>query len=300
MARPNNDPTYLNALRDYYAENRVLPSYAKIARLLGFRSKNAALSLVKRLEDCGFLRRTGDNRIAPMEAFFARPMATEKVAAGQPTAVSDAAVEQVLIRKPSRTVLVSVKGDPMKNAGIFERDVAVLATGYLGESDLSLRASREGLDGALWHAWDETQRSNETEHLRLNAESTMGEHPDLRVHRLSQHEILARLFAANEARRGPGYNRRLLRSLGRCLHAVLAAAAGSAGAPVSLSLRGLAKATGISFRSARIARDRLVAWEVLIDEAGGYRIGYSPLHDILYNAVLPAPNPRSPSAKRTA
>ncbi|MGH8490001.1 MAG: LexA family protein, partial [Gammaproteobacteria bacterium] len=246
MARPNNDPTYLNALRDYYAQTRVLPSYAKIARLLGFRSKNAALSLVRRLEDCGFLRRTGDNRIAPMEEFFARPMATEKVAAGQPSAGSDAggeviSVEQVLIRKPSRTVLVSVKGDPMKNGGIFERDVAVLATGYLGEGDLSLRVSLEGLDGALWHAWDETQRSNETEHLRLNEESTMGEHPDLRVHRLSQHEILVRLFAANEARRGPGYNRRLLRSLGRCLHAVLAAAAGSAGAPVSLSLRGLAK-----------------------------------------------------------
>lgn len=175
-----------------------------------------------------------------------------------------------------------------------------LATGYLGESDLSLRASLEGLDGALWQAWDEAQRSNETEHPRLNDESTVDEHPDLRVHRLSQHEILVRLFAANEARRGPGYNRRLLRSLGRCLHAVLAAAAGSAGAPVSLSLRGVAKATGMSFRSARIARDRLVAWEVLIDEAGGYRIRYSHLHDILYNAVLPAPNARLPSARGTA
>lgn len=134
MARPNNDPAYLNALRDYYAENRVLPSYARIARLLGFRSKYAAVRLVQRLNRRGFLRRTGENRIAPTEEFLARPMATERVAAGQPAAVSDAggdviSIDQLLIRKPSRTVLVSVKGDSMKNAGIFDGDVAVVERG---------------------------------------------------------------------------------------------------------------------------------------------------------------------------
>lgn len=134
MARPNNDSAYLNALRDYYAENRVLPSYAKIARLLGFRSKNAAMKLVKRLVDCGFLRRTGENRIAPTEGFLARPMAQEKVAAGQPAAASDTggdviSIDQVLIRKPSRTVLVSVKGDSMTDAGILDGDIAVVERG---------------------------------------------------------------------------------------------------------------------------------------------------------------------------
>ncbi|MCI0401428.1 MAG: LexA family transcriptional regulator, partial [Gammaproteobacteria bacterium] len=123
MARPNNDPAYLNALRDYYAENRVFPSYAQLARLLGFRSKNAAVRLVQRLNRRGFLRRTGENRIAPTEDFLARPIAQEKVAAGQPVAASDAggdiiSIDQVLIRKPSRTVLVCVKGDSMRDVGI--------------------------------------------------------------------------------------------------------------------------------------------------------------------------------------
>lgn len=134
MARPNSDPVHLNALRDYYAENRVFPSYAQIARLLGFRSKNAAMKLVRRLADCGFLRRTGENRVAPTEEFLARPMAQEKVAAGQPAAASDAgggviSIDQVLIRKPSRTVLVSVKGDSMRDAGILDGDIAVVERG---------------------------------------------------------------------------------------------------------------------------------------------------------------------------
>lgn len=134
MARPNNDPAYLNVLRDYYAENRVLPSYAKIARLLGFRSKYAAVRLVQRLNRRGFLQRTGENRIAPTEEFLARPMAQEKVVAGQPVAVSDAdgkviSIDQVLIRKPSRTVLVCVKGDSMRDVGILDGDIAVVERG---------------------------------------------------------------------------------------------------------------------------------------------------------------------------
>lgn len=134
MARPNSDPAHLNALRDYYAENRVFPSYAQIARLVGFRSKNAAMKLVRRLADCGFLRRTSENRVAPTEEFLARPMAQEKVAAGQPAAAGDAgggviSIDQVLIRKPSRTVLVSVKGDSMRDAGILDGDIAVVERG---------------------------------------------------------------------------------------------------------------------------------------------------------------------------
>lgn len=138
MARPNNDATYLNALRDYYAENRVLPSYAKIARLLGFRSKGAAMKLAKRLVDCGFLKRTSENRIAPTNEFLARTVAQEKVAAGQPAPAADTggdvvSIDQVLIRKPSCTVLISVKGDSMKDAGILDGDIAVV------ERDLAVR-----------------------------------------------------------------------------------------------------------------------------------------------------------------
>ncbi len=138
MARPNNDPVYLNALRDYYAKNGVLPSYAQIARLLGFRSKNAAMKLVERLKDDGFLWRTGENRIAPTAQFLARPIAQEKVSAGQPAAASDAggeaiSIDQLLIRNPSRTVLVSVKGDSMKDSGILDGDVVVVERGVAAE-----------------------------------------------------------------------------------------------------------------------------------------------------------------------
>lgn len=134
MARPNRDSAYLHTLRDYYAENGVMPSYAHMARLLGLRSKNAARKVVQRLSRDGFLRSTGGNRIAPTEEFLARPMAQEKVSAGQPAAAGDMggeaiSIDRLLIRKPSRTVLVAVNGDSMKDAGILDGDVAVVEQG---------------------------------------------------------------------------------------------------------------------------------------------------------------------------
>ena len=62
MARPNNDIAHLSALQDYYARHQLLPSYASISALLGFRAKNAALGLVNRLELAGYIRRTPDRR----------------------------------------------------------------------------------------------------------------------------------------------------------------------------------------------------------------------------------------------
>jgi len=72
IPRPNRAPDHLAVLRDYYAEHRLIPSYAAISTLLGF-TKTAAASLVSRLEKAGFLRRTPDNRLTPTQRFFELP-----------------------------------------------------------------------------------------------------------------------------------------------------------------------------------------------------------------------------------
>ncbi|MGI8895139.1 MAG: LexA family protein [Casimicrobiaceae bacterium] len=127
----SNDRSYLNALQDYYARHRVLPSYASIGGLLGLKSKSSVAALVARLKLAGFVESTPDRRLAPTSRFFARPLAESPVHAGLPDAVADSAAEALtiddyLIEHPSQTVLIRVKGDSMVDAGIFEGDLVVV------------------------------------------------------------------------------------------------------------------------------------------------------------------------------
>lgn len=113
MARPNHDPEHLAILQDYYAQHRLIPSYAAISKLLGFRAKNAAAALVRRLEEAGYLRRTPDNRLTPTPRFFERPRSITPVRAGIPEAAIDApadmvSLESLLVRKPSITFFTPI------------------------------------------------------------------------------------------------------------------------------------------------------------------------------------------------
>jgi repressor LexA len=131
VKKSNNDPQYLVALQRYYAEHRVLPSYARMLPLLGFASKAAVKKVLERLEAAGMLERTDDGDWAPSERFFERAIATQPVPAGSPiTADADVhehiTVDRFLIRDPVNTVLIRVKGDSMIEAGIHEGDLAVV------------------------------------------------------------------------------------------------------------------------------------------------------------------------------
>ncbi len=126
-----NDRSYLEALQDYYARHRALPSYASIGGLLGLRSKSSVAALVARLKLAGFLQSTPDRRLAPTRRFFARPLAQSPVRAGLPEASEDAGadaltIDDYLIERPSQTVLIRVKGDSMIDAGIFDGDLVVV------------------------------------------------------------------------------------------------------------------------------------------------------------------------------
>lgn len=130
MARPNNDPKYLAALQDYYAEHRLIPPCSAISALLGFSSKAAAAALLRRLEEAGYLRRTPDRRVGPTERFFERPRAVAAVRAGLPEPALDASadmlnLDSLLVAKPSLTFLLPIKGDSMIDAGLLEGDTAV-------------------------------------------------------------------------------------------------------------------------------------------------------------------------------
>ncbi|MDO9601258.1 MAG: S24 family peptidase, partial [Rhodocyclaceae bacterium] len=126
------DSDYLGRLRDYYVEAKRIPSHQRIAALMGFASKTAAKKLLARLESAGFLERTPDDDAwIPAVRFFERPLADVAVRAGAPDMIDGMGgepflVDQYLVRQPSRTVMVPVKGDSMMDAGIHDGDVVVV------------------------------------------------------------------------------------------------------------------------------------------------------------------------------
>ena len=124
------DDNYLSKLQDYYADNSVLPPYSTIMSLLGFKSKSAVAALVARLKLAQFLESTPEKRLKPGKRFFERPI-FDSVRAGLPHPAGDMhhdtiTIDEYLVNQPSRTVLVTVKGDSMIDAGILDGDTVVV------------------------------------------------------------------------------------------------------------------------------------------------------------------------------
>ncbi len=129
--KPALDPTYLEKLQDYYADHKVIPSYSVLAALWGISAKSWVAECVKRFEEAGYLDWTPDRQLKPGARFFERKLADSTVQAGLPNAaISDGydlvTLDDWLVKVPSKTALVRVKGDSMVDAGIHEGDLLVV------------------------------------------------------------------------------------------------------------------------------------------------------------------------------
>jgi SOS-response transcriptional repressor LexA len=132
VSKSTIDPAYLEKLQDYYAEHKVIPSYSVLATLWGISAKSWVSECVKRFEEAGFLDWTPEKQLKPGRRFFERRVADSPVQAGMPqAAVAEggdyvASIDEMMVRKPSKTVLIRVKGDSMIDAGILEGDHLVV------------------------------------------------------------------------------------------------------------------------------------------------------------------------------
>jgi DNA polymerase V len=129
--KPAVDPAYLEKLQDYYAEHKVIPSYSVLATLWGVSAKSWVSQIVKRMEEARFLDWTPDKQLKPGARFFERRLTDQPVQAGLPNpAISDGydliTIDDYLVRVPSRTSLVRVKGESMIDAGIRDGDLIVV------------------------------------------------------------------------------------------------------------------------------------------------------------------------------
>ncbi len=129
--RTELEQAYLDKLQDYYAEHRVIPSYSVLATLWGLSAKSWVAECVTRMKDAGYLDVTPDKQLKPGARFFERRLAHSPVQAGLPNPVLDDGydlftIDEYLVRSPSKTTLVRVRGDSMIDAGIFEGDLIVV------------------------------------------------------------------------------------------------------------------------------------------------------------------------------
>ena len=129
----NRDPDYLAQLRDYYATQRVLPSYSGVGKLIGLKSTSSVAALVGRLKVAGYLDSAPDRRLQPGKRFFEREV-LDSVQAGLPQAANDVQpntfnIDEHLIEAPSRTVLLRVRGDSMIDAGLMPGDTVIVKKG---------------------------------------------------------------------------------------------------------------------------------------------------------------------------
>ncbi len=129
----NRDDEYLGKLRDYYASNHVLPSFSGIAKLVGLNTTSAVSSFVKRMKEIGYLSSTPDKRLQPGKRFFEREV-LDSVQAGFPRPANDAgseamSIDAYLIEQPSRTIMLTVKGDSMIDAGLMPGDTVLVNKG---------------------------------------------------------------------------------------------------------------------------------------------------------------------------
>ncbi len=135
-----DDGQYLASLQDYYARHRVLPSYSRIGTLVGLNSKASVAGMITRLKAERFLESSPDRRLKPGKRFFERPLG-ESVRAGMPGPAVDSrpdgiSIDEYLVAHPSKTVLITVKGDSMADAGIHAGDVVIVekrASANIGE-----------------------------------------------------------------------------------------------------------------------------------------------------------------------
>ena len=131
-SKGQRDQEYLEKLQDYYADHKVIPSYSVLATLWGVSAKSWVAECVKRFEEAGYLDWTPDRQLKPGKRFFARVVADAPVQAGLPNpAIADgydfvSSIDEMLVRVPSKTVLIRVKGDSMVEAGIHEGDHLVV------------------------------------------------------------------------------------------------------------------------------------------------------------------------------
>jgi SOS regulatory protein LexA len=124
------DKSKFGPMMDFYRKKHRMPSYAEIARLMGFKSKNSAYKMVRGMIKSGLVDKDETGRILPKKDLFSIPV-LGTVEAGFPSPAEEELVDTMtmddyLIENREATYLLKVQGDSMVDAGIMPGDMVLV------------------------------------------------------------------------------------------------------------------------------------------------------------------------------
>ena len=119
-------------VREFFHSHHRAPSFEEIRDLFDYRSKASAYFLVNQLIEKNFLRK--DSRGKLLWDSLAGVKHLGSVQAGIPTVEEEQPAETIsldehLVKNPDQTFLVTVSGDSMVDAGIYEGDLVLIERG---------------------------------------------------------------------------------------------------------------------------------------------------------------------------
>lgn len=134
MSRPVDLSEKLALLRRFQREEGRAPSYAEMARLFGYASKNAVYGPVGKLIERGYLRRGAGGRIAFTAKMGGRVALLGTVQAGFPSPAEEElldtmSLDEFLVARPEASYMLTVSSDSMIDAGIHPGDLVLVEKG---------------------------------------------------------------------------------------------------------------------------------------------------------------------------
>ncbi len=117
-------------IRQFYYEQKRMPSYSELADLLEYKSKGAVKYTVDQLLERNLIEKDEKGKLIPKKLFGSYPI-VGSVRAGFPSPAEEELLDtisfdQFLIQNPTATYLVRVSGDSMIEAGILPGDIVIV------------------------------------------------------------------------------------------------------------------------------------------------------------------------------
>ncbi|MEI7764987.1 MAG: transcriptional repressor LexA [bacterium] len=120
---------YQTKLKDFYKDNKRMPTYSEMMKMFNFKSKNAIARIVEKLIDAGVVAKDHLGRLIPSETFGEIPK-LGLVKAGIPSEVEELQdtvnLDDFLIGNKSLTYMLEVDGDSMIDAHIEKGDMVLV------------------------------------------------------------------------------------------------------------------------------------------------------------------------------
>jgi repressor LexA len=110
-----------------------MPGYGEMLGLFGYRSRNAVFGALKKLEELGFLERKSGRTVATVRLTGSLRL-LGAIQAGFPSPAEEEladtlSLDELLIRRPEATFMLTVQGDSMIAAGIMPGDMVLVEKG---------------------------------------------------------------------------------------------------------------------------------------------------------------------------